>query len=66
MGELRGYVILYGNESDDLSQRVEINSASTMDYTISNLGQGEWFFTIQVIDVNGLVSAPSEAVSTTI
>lgn len=66
MGELQGYVILYGTESDDLSQRVEINSASTMDHTISNLDRGEWFFAIQVIDVNGLVSAPSEVVSKTI
>ncbi|MEX0605305.1 MAG: fibronectin type III domain-containing protein [Marinobacter sp.] len=66
MGELQGYVILYGKESDNLSQRVEIASASTMDYIISNLDQGEWFFAIQVIDVNGLVSPPSEIVSKTI
>lgn len=66
MGELQGYVILYGRESDDLTQRVEITSASTMDHTISNLEHGEWFFAIQVIDVNGLVSAPSEVVSKTI
>ncbi len=66
MGELSGYVISYGKNPDELSKVVRINDASTMDYTISNLDNGTWYFTIQVKDVDGLVSAPSEQVSKTI
>ncbi|MDX1457901.1 MAG: fibronectin type III domain-containing protein [Marinobacter sp.] len=66
MGELQGYVINYGQSQDTLSRQVEISDASVMDYTIGGLSQGDWFFTIQVVDVNGLVSAPSQVVSKTI
>ncbi|WP_166269454.1 fibronectin type III domain-containing protein [Marinobacter caseinilyticus] len=66
MGELQGYVILYGQDSGDLARRVEINRASTMAYTVTNLSAGEWYFAIQVVDTNGLVSEPSQVVSKTI
>lgn len=66
MGELSGYVISYGKNPDELSEIVRINDAATMDYTITNLDNGTWYFTIQVEDVDGLVSAPSEQVSKTI
>lgn len=63
MGELQGYVILYGREANNLDRRIVINDASTMDYLVSNLDNGEWFFAIQVVDVDGLVSSPSKVVS---
>jgi hypothetical protein len=63
MGELSGYVISYGRNPDELSEAVRIDDASTMDYTVNNLDNGTWYFTIQVEDVDGLVSAPSEQVS---
>ncbi|SDX64959.1 fibronectin type III domain-containing protein [Marinobacter mobilis] len=66
MGELKGYVIRYGQQADDLDNRIEIGDASVMDYTVGGLGNGSWYFTIQVVDVDGLVSAPSEVVSKTI
>lgn len=66
MGELSGYVISYGKNPDELSEAVRIDDANTMDYTINNLDNGTWYFTIQVEDVDGLVSAPSEQVSKTI
>jgi|GEM_PF-534180 len=66
MGELDSYVISYGQDASDLSNTIEINDASTMEYTIDGLGAGEWFFSIQVIDTNGLASTPSELVSKTI
>ncbi len=66
MGELQGYIILYGQDADNLDRRIEINEASTMDYTVTNLDYGQWFFAIQVVDVDGLVSAPSEVVSKSI
>lgn len=66
MGELSGYVISYGKNPDELSEAVRVEDANTMDYTINNLDNGTWYFTIQVEDVDGLVSAPSEQVSKTI
>ncbi|MFO7995480.1 MAG: fibronectin type III domain-containing protein [Marinobacter sp.] len=66
MGELSGYVISYGQNPEELSEAVRIDDASVMDYTISNLDNGTWYFTIQVEDVDGLVSTPSEQVSKTI
>jgi hypothetical protein len=66
MGELSGYVISYGQNPYELSEAIRIDDATTMNYTINNLGDGTWYFVIQVQDVDGLVSAPSERVSKTI
>ena len=66
MGELSGYVIRYGQNPEELSETVRIGRASTMEYTIKNLGAGTWYFTVQVQDVNGVMSAPSAQVSKTI
>lgn len=66
MGELKGYVIHYGQSEDSLSQQVEISDASVMDYTIGGLSEGEWYFSVQVVDTSGLKSAPSQLVSKTI
>ena len=66
MGDLSGYVIKYGQNPDELSETVRISSASTMEYTVNNLNDGTWYFTIQVEDVDGLMSAPSSRVSKTI
>ncbi len=66
MGELSGYVISYGKNPDELSEAVRIDDANVMDYTINNLDYDTWYFTIQVEDIDGLVSAPSEQVSKTI
>ncbi len=66
MGELSGYVIRYGKDPDSLSETIRIRGASTMEYTLKNLTTGTWFFSIQVEDGKGLVSAPSPQVSKTI
>ena len=66
MGELDSYIISYGQDVSDLSKTIEINDASTMEYTINDLGAGEWFFSIRVVDTDGLISAPSDVVSKTI
>ncbi|WP_245777400.1 fibronectin type III domain-containing protein [Marinobacter pelagius] len=66
MGELDSYIISYGQDASELSKTIEIDDASTMEYTIDNLGTGEWFFSIQVVDTDGLISAPSDVVSKTI
>lgn len=63
MGELSGYIISYGRDPENLTETVRINGADTMEYTVTNLDNGTWYFAIQVEDVNGLVSEPSQPVS---
>lgn len=66
MGELSGYIISYGKDPENLTESVRINGADTMAYTVTNLDNGTWYFAIQVEDVNGLLSEPSQPVSKTI
>lgn len=66
MGELQGYIIRFGQNSGNLSESIRVNDASVMDYTISGLRDGEWFFAVQVVDNAGLISAPSKVVSKSI
>ena len=66
MGELSGYVINYGQDPSNLSESVVINSASQMEYTFEELGDGTWYFNVQAEDANGLMSPPSDTVSKTI
>ncbi|MEX2475869.1 fibronectin type III domain-containing protein [Marinobacter sp.] len=63
MGELSGYVISYGKAPEELTESVRIDSAATMEYTVNNLDNGTWYFTIQAEDVDGLVSEQSDLVS---
>lgn len=66
MGELAGYVVNYGQDPDNLDQTVRINNANTMEYTVEGLGNGTWYFSVQVEDSNGLMSPPSDLVSKSI
>lgn len=63
MGELAGYVISYGRDPAELTESIRIDSASTMEYTVSNLDSGTWYFTIQAQDVDGLISEHAGIVS---
>lgn len=63
MGELAGYVISYGKDPAEMTESIRIDSAATMEYTVSNLDSGTWYFTIQAEDVDGLISEPAGIVS---
>jgi len=66
MGELDRYVIRYGQDSENLSEEVVVTNAASeaeMSHEIGGLDNGTWYFTIQVQDVNGLISEPSDVVS---
>jgi hypothetical protein len=63
MAELSGYVISYGQDPENLDQTVRVNNASTMEYTVKDLADGTWYFSVQVEDNNGLISPPSDLVS---
>lgn len=66
MSELDGYTIQYGQDADNLSQKVEIPLADTMEYEIDGLAEGEWHFRIRSYDEQGNASAWSDTASKTI
>lgn len=69
MGELDRYVIRYGQDAGALAEKVVVTNAQSeaeMSYRITGLEKGTWYFTIQVEDINGLISAPSDVVSKSI
>ncbi|MBU2954433.1 fibronectin type III domain-containing protein [Marinobacter sp. F3R08] len=69
MGELDRYVIRYGQDAGELSQEVVIPNAQVeaeMSYELRGLDVGTWYFTIEVQDINGLISEPSDVVSKSI
>lgn len=65
LAEIDHYVIRYGQNQQALEQGVEVPGDATS-YQFENLASGTWYFTIQVVDDKGLISAPSEVVSKTI
>ena len=62
LSEIDYYVIDYGQDVTNLDQSVNVGGGED-NYTFSNLTSGLWYFTIRVVDTNGLSSAPSEPVS---
>lgn len=66
MYELAGYVINYGQDPENLDKTVDVSDSYTMEYTVQNLEDGTWYFSVQAKDSNGLMSPPSDLVSKTI
>lgn len=69
MGELDRYVIRYGQDAEALGEKVVVTNAQAeaeMSYQVTGLEDGTWYFTIQVQDINGLISEPSDVVSKSI
>ncbi|WP_246123646.1 fibronectin type III domain-containing protein [Marinobacter maritimus] len=65
MAELDKYIIRYGQDVDNLDREVVISDAQVdahMTHKVTGLDVGNWYFTIQVQDNNGLLSAPSAVV----
>ncbi len=65
LSEIGGYRINYGQDRNNLNQVIEV-PAGTSQTTINNLATGQWFFTIRVVDTNGLSSEPSDPVEHTV
>lgn len=65
--DIAGYIVRYGLDPNDLSQEERVRcSAVTCGIDIRNLSAGTWYFTVQTVDRNDLMSAPSEMVRKTI
>jgi len=65
LSEIDHYLVNYGQNPSDLSYQVQLASDATR-YEFDELGSGDWYFSIQVVDVQGLVSAASSQVSKSI
>jgi hypothetical protein len=61
LSEIDRYRINYGQDAANLTQTLEV-PAGTTSTTVTGLAPGTWYFTIQVIDINGLSSEPSDPV----
>ena len=63
--DLQSYIIRYGRASNALNASIEVPGSGMpqVEYVVDDLDEGVWYFAIQVVDVNGLVSEPSEVVS---
>ena len=67
ISEIDGYVVLYGQDLARLDQQVVVEcNALDCGYDIEGLASGTWYFAVQTVDSNGLISAPSQPVSRTI
>lgn len=62
LSEIAYYEIRYGQNPDNLTETQRIDSADTS-YEFNDLSPGTWYFTIRVVDTDGLQSPASEAVS---
>ena len=63
---LAGYQINYGTSPTALTQQISLNTVGVMNYVISNLSSGTWYFEIVAVNSAGAQSTPSSVVSTTI
>ena len=61
--DLSGFRIYYGTNSNDLSQMIEVNSPSTVQYKIDNLAKGDHYFTVVAINALGMESDLSNIVN---
>jgi hypothetical protein len=63
---LAGYVINYGQSASVLNRSVNIGTPSTINYTVSSLSAGVWYFAISAYTSDGSESSLSNVVSTTV
>lgn len=62
-----GYIVRYGRNPGDLDQQARVNcKALDCGYDVEGLAPGTWYFTVQTVDNEGLISAPSQTKSRTI
>ena len=65
--DIKGYKVLYGTQSGNLSDFVAIDSPDQTSYTFEGLEEGKtYYFAVIAVDLAGQESDPSEEVSKTI
>lgn len=64
--EIDGFRVLYGKSAAELDQVSEVSACLSCTLTLSGLDEGTWYFAVQTVDSDGLVSEPSRTVSKSI
>jgi len=64
--DLAGYTIRYGTQIDAMTQSIDVRSAETTTYEISNLAPGTYYFEVIAYTSVGTESAPSDVQSKSI
>jgi len=63
---LAGYNIYYGTSATAMSTKINIATVGLLDYVVSNLAHGTWYFAMTSVNSMGQESAPSASVSVTL
>jgi hypothetical protein len=63
---LAGYTVYYGTSPNDLSQSVKVSNPGLASYTVTGLTSGKWYFAVTSYSADGVESARTSTVSTTI
>lgn len=64
INDIDGYIVRYGQDPDNLDQQVVVDCHSlNCGYDVNDLAPGTWYFAVQTVDSNGLISSPSQPVS---
>lgn len=65
--DIDGYIVRYGRDPADLDQQATVDcEVLNCSYAVNGLGAGTWYFAVQTVDSNGLISSPSQPVSRSI
>lgn len=65
--DIDGYIVRYGRDPSSLEHQARVDCRSlNCGYEVQGLAPGIWYFAVQTVDSNGLVSRPSEPVSESI
>jgi hypothetical protein len=66
LNNLAGFTIYYGSSASALTSHVTISTSGILDYVITDLSSGTWYFQVVAINASGVQSDPSTTVGTTI
>lgn len=65
--DIDGYIVRYGRDPASLDQQVSVDcEVLSCGYNVDSLAPGTWYFAVQTVDSNGLISSPSQPVSRTL
>jgi hypothetical protein len=66
MTSVAGYRIYYGSDAGQLTHVIDVDNATALTYTVSNLASGVWYFAVADFDAEKVESALSGVVQVTI
>jgi hypothetical protein len=60
---LAGYNIYYGTSASSMATKISITTVGILDYTVSDLAHGTWYFAITAVNTSGQESQLSGTVT---